>query len=504
GLSDSDTLTVTVLNATPPVAEAGPDQTVNEDISVTFDGSGSTDDVGIVSYAWNFGDGGTGSGIIVSHTYSEPGTYTVTLTVTDGAGLSDSDTLTVTVLNVEPVAIYQITSDVLSAGTTESFKLTIELVDPTTLPSTVITEANNPFIITACTASGGDAPGNWIKIRGLLQLTNGRAEIWVSYDTVGKIRFRVSDDLGGEPAYTKVIDITPVGLRYDLEAPERVQAGREFSLRVRLIDTGAGNLVTPSEYDRQVELVAYSSNPVGTPDPEGELKIKSFYLQDGEKTVLERYNLAHTIYIEASDSAFVTGRTADIEVIGGPKTALKLDGIYNERIDGIYTRSTTRVIIMSLSDIVADKILYRDKGSDWKTYVEPFTLSPGRHIIEYYGIDKYENKERINRSKTIYVSFFGGGVINVPNPFKAGKEDTLIEYDLKEPSNVTITIYDLFGQEVWHESYAAGENGGREANQVSWDGRNLSGKVVANGGYICRVWIEREKRHMLGKIAVAK
>jgi len=28
--------------------------------------------------------------------------------------------------------------------------------------------------------------------------------------------------------------------------------------------------------------------------------------------------------------------------------------------------------------------------------------------------------------------------------------------------------------------------------------------VVANGGYICRVWIEKEKRHMTRKIAVAK
>ncbi|MCJ7645922.1 right-handed parallel beta-helix repeat-containing protein [bacterium] len=98
----------------------------------------------------------------------------------------------------------------------------------------------------------------------------------------------------------------------------------------------------------------------------------------------------------------------------------------------------------------------------------------------------------------------GVEVRNRPNPFRAGKEETLIEYNLKQPSNVTITIYDLLGQQVWHKSYRAGENGGREENSVPWDGRNLSGEVVGNGGYVCRIWVEKEKRHMLRKIAVAK
>jgi len=95
-------------------------------------------------------------------------------------------------------------------------------------------------------------------------------------------------------------------------------------------------------------------------------------------------------------------------------------------------------------------------------------------------------------------------VRNQPNPFRAGKEETFIVYDLKQPSNVTITIYDLLGQEVWRRIYEAGENGGRNENIVPWDGRNLSGKVVSNGGYICHIWVERENKYMVRKIAVAK
>jgi PKD repeat protein len=60
-------------------------------LSVTFDGSGSTDPDGtIASYAWDFGDSATGSGANASHAYAAAGTYTVTLTATDNDGANAS------------------------------------------------------------------------------------------------------------------------------------------------------------------------------------------------------------------------------------------------------------------------------------------------------------------------------------------------------------------------------------------------------------------------------
>lgn len=59
--------------------------------------SGSTDDVGIVTFDWSFGDGGTTSDVNPSWTYAATGVYTVTLKVTDAGGLQSSMTRKVSV-----------------------------------------------------------------------------------------------------------------------------------------------------------------------------------------------------------------------------------------------------------------------------------------------------------------------------------------------------------------------------------------------------------------------
>jgi hypothetical protein len=100
--SDSETITISVsANNNPPVANAGGPYNGGSGQPIQLNGSGSSDpDGNALTYSWDFGDGNSGSGAVVSHTYALAGNYVATLTVTDNGSpaLSASDNASVQIL----------------------------------------------------------------------------------------------------------------------------------------------------------------------------------------------------------------------------------------------------------------------------------------------------------------------------------------------------------------------------------------------------------------------
>jgi hypothetical protein len=86
-----------IPNQSPVAAVSASPTTGTAPLAVAFNGSASKDpDGSIVSYAWNFGDGATGSGPTTSHSYANAGTYIAALTVTDNLGSTGAASVVIT------------------------------------------------------------------------------------------------------------------------------------------------------------------------------------------------------------------------------------------------------------------------------------------------------------------------------------------------------------------------------------------------------------------------
>jgi PKD repeat protein len=100
GATDTDSTTVTVLNAT-PTADAGGPYTVELEDTVTLSAAGSSDPGGdALTYAWDLDNDGAyddATGVTTTFTRDYAGSFTIGLRVEDPSGLFDTASTTVTV-----------------------------------------------------------------------------------------------------------------------------------------------------------------------------------------------------------------------------------------------------------------------------------------------------------------------------------------------------------------------------------------------------------------------
>jgi PKD repeat protein len=135
-------------------------------LQVKFDGSLSSSWGKIITYTWAFGDGSTGNGRIINHTYAQAGTYQATLTVSNRYG-TESHQIPVTVADGSAIANLALTKTRLGsgdvmAGQPITYELTVTNTGPISKASaTIVDSFNTAAALTAI--SGSDctwAPGS--------------------------------------------------------------------------------------------------------------------------------------------------------------------------------------------------------------------------------------------------------------------------------------------------------------------------------------------------------
>ena len=116
-----------IVNAAPQPAIDGPEVVAVGEL-VSFDAGGSVDTDGVItSFAWDYGDGTTGTGVVGSHSFTEPGTYTLRLRIEDDANVGNSvaEIEREVVVNPAPIAGLE-TPPALCVGTPRQWAVTTE------------------------------------------------------------------------------------------------------------------------------------------------------------------------------------------------------------------------------------------------------------------------------------------------------------------------------------------------------------------------------------------
>ena len=227
----------------PPTAVASANPTTGPaPLAVAFSGTGSTDPDGDpLTCAWSFGDGTSGSGATVSHTYAAAGTYTATLTVNDGRGGTHSAEVAVV---VDPPSGNRPPTAVISASPesgTVPFTVTLDgqgSSDPDGDPLSYTWQFADGVQGTGPTLQRHFPLGDWRRGEGLEEYAGGYL-----------VTLTVTDDEGATgSASLRIKAIPPQGcpesLDFDAIRTQLAAQGQDLAFSKIGFHTGGGGTIT--------------------------------------------------------------------------------------------------------------------------------------------------------------------------------------------------------------------------------------------------------------------
>jgi hypothetical protein len=408
--------------------------------------------------------------------------------------------------------------DTLLAG--QPFEMAVRRVDIVT--GQLVTTDDRTFTLTAFSGNSPRPDFN-LTPAGILAdtvgTTQGGERIFASqtYDRAETIYLRVRDNTG-EQFFSDLVVVKPAPAAavqlwaedlpgQELDRPLR--PGEDVIIRTRVTDA-VGNPIPTAQVSLQVVqgdggLGALRSPTVTyTADTNGETQSTLEVGTAGSQDLL----------LQAVSGNIVSAGLL-MEVMGPPATAVSFLPEASPFRDGYYVTSGTLIELTAVTEdeggiqAVFFDVDQVDPPRPATVFTGSFSLAdlgpefatPGEHTLRFYAEESSGVTEPV-KTVVLYTASdlaLEKEITNRPNPFNPNEGSTMIMFRPTASGNVTVTVYDLYGDVVRSEQHFV--NAG-EVFQLPWDGTNSKGRKVANGGYICRV--HGNGMDLRRKIAVVK
>jgi hypothetical protein len=263
------------------------------------------------------------------------------------------------------------------------------------------------------------------------------------------------------------------------------------------VTNDAGAVISEINSSVTIEVRNANSHAPGR----GTLSAPQFQLLAGQRSVSETYTRTEPIVLVAHDDAGNTPATSNvIAITPGPPSAVRLASSPSWVGGNKHATLTARVVDAYENGVPDQTVSFRvlsgtasltpsDSTSDVNGNVRADFLSPREQEID--GVRATSGS--FSQDLDVQIAFVdpsaaGGYVSSYPNPFHPPGQGTTIAYKLDDNAAVTLRIFTLGGDLVLRRTFELGGPGGTQGlNEITWDGKNGKGQVVASGGYIALI-----------------